>query len=234
MPKKHEQPPEFTAGDSVKEVVDDGMAAGMRAIWKRVREVGAGSFFKGAVLTGLAITAAMLLVAGYLGAGSSLEVSGALMNTFEKGAGAGISTALDFLTHGLGIATMAAGGAAFVASDIIQEQKRQAAQETERLALEYERNRQNGKDRARQQSQNQNKKTEPSSQQEKEAEAHRKAYPKGHGGIDEDGNYVKNPATAKDSTKDNIYVKGSVIKTDKFCAAELKRRTETTMEAQVG
>ena len=210
MPKKYEQPPEETPGDFVKNKVDGAMASGMRSTWQRVREMGAGSFIKGALLTGVAVIGVMLLVAGYMGAGSTLQVGGSLMTTFEAGAGAGIDKALQFLTSGLGLATMAAGGAAAVAGDIIQNQKVQAGLESERLALEFERTRQDAKERSK------TKDTSTATKENQQQPPTQQAAPtpptakKGHGVLDENG----------------FYVEGSVIKNDKFCAAEIKRRTE--------
>ncbi len=188
------------------------MATGMRAAWKRVREFGAGSFFKGAVVTAVAVIGVSLLVGGYMGATGSLEVGHSLVTTFEEGAGAFISKAVEFLSSSLGLATMAAGGAGFLASDIIQNQKMQAALESERLALEYERARQEGKDRSKQRetSSTRETRTETRHESRKETRQPAPAPVKAHGGLDENG----------------IYVKGSVIKNEKFCAAELKRRTE--------
>lgn len=208
-------PPAETFGDDVKNTVDSGMASGMRRIWKGIREFGAGSFAKGAAITALVVIGVTALVAGYMGANSGLAVNNSLITTFERGFGEGISKAIEFLTHGLGIATLAAGGAVGVASDIMKNQHKQAALESERLAAEYKRSREQGKERTQNQSQSQQSTTE----------------------IKETTRTTQETAPAKEKTSaptqdKGIYVKGSITKTTEYMAAELKRRSERETHAE--
>ncbi len=196
----------------MKNQVDEGMAGGLRKLWKGVQEVGVSSFGKGALLAAITVVAVMALVGGYMGSDASLTVGQSLMDTFEKGMGAGISKGLQYLASGMGLMTMAAGGIMGTGSDIIKNQQKQAALESERLALEY----QHSKDlqKLKQQSQHITRSSHRSTSSIIRTDHHHhqpKPEPQvAKGGLNEDG----------------IYVKGSMIKDEKFCAAELKRRTE--------
>lgn len=185
----------------MKNAVDDGMASGMRRMWSAVREIGAGAFVKGALITGLVITASLALVGGYMGSGSELQVGSAVMNTFEKGFGAGIDKALQFLSHGMGLVAMALGGTLAVGSEIMDNQRKLAAAESERLALEYRRSR-----------------------EQQHGHGHHHHHHHHHPAR---GAAAAMPQPHRDRPDSaGIYVKGSVMKNERFCAAELKRRTE--------
>lgn len=209
MVKKLQEPPDEDAGDLVKNRVDRGMAGIMRRLWKGVQQVGAGSFLKGAAITGALVIGVMALVAGSMGAAGSLSVSGNLITTFEGGFGAGIDAALKFITSGLGIGTLVAGGLVATASDIVDNQRKQAALESERLALEYRRTHEHQKERHHTRSHHH---TTVTKETNKHHETEHKSAPK---------------------ENDSLYVKGSITKTDKWFAAELKRRTERETEVTI-
>jgi hypothetical protein len=194
-------------GGVLKDGYNAALGGTMRQAWGGIQKVAASGFGKGLLLTGLLVIGVMALVAGYMGAGGTLAVGAAHITTFEGGFGAGISKALEFLTSGLGLATLGIGGTLGAVSEVRGHQHKIAAAESERLAMEYQRKLELEKMKNRQ----------PEQQPEKKAEKPAKEHHHHH--------HHEHPMHDKQQD-DGIYVKGSIIKDSTFCAAELKRRTE--------
>ncbi|MBY0407909.1 MAG: hypothetical protein K2Q01_09475 [Rickettsiales bacterium] len=213
----NEPPPRYSAGDAVKDGYNTALSTGMKSTWSKVREVGFGSFAKGVLFAGLLVVGVMALVGGFMGGNSSLSVGGALMNTFEKGAGAGISKAIQFLASGLGIGTLVAGGLFSTASDIIKTQQKNGAIESERLALEYQKAREHNQGLAKEHN---HARTYNHEHHHHKHEAPREAHKE-----------APKPAPEQDN---GIYVKGTMVKTEKFASAELVRRSQRETVMQVG
>lgn len=217
MPKKHEEAPAYTAGDLVKNATDERMSTGMRGIWQRVRETGWSGFGKGVLLTAAIVIGVVALFSGFKGGNSDMSINGSLITTFENGLGHGISLALDFLTSGLGMVTMAVGGTLGVASNIMQDQRKQAALESERLAIEYQRMREQGKQHECEKAPE--KSPEPKQPTPQVVHHHHHHHDR-HRTVDK-------PVSS------GIYEEGTLVKNSKFCAVELKRRTKVEAENNI-
>lgn len=218
-------------GGVIKDGYNAALGGTMRKAWGSVQSVAASGFGKGLLLTGLVVVGVMALVAGYMGAGGTLWVGAAHMTTFEGGFGAGISKALQFLVSGLGLATLGIGGTLGAVSEVRSHQHKLAAAESERLAMEHQRQLELEKMK------NREPHCAPQCAPEPPAEKH----------VHHHHHYDAAPAQPKEPKENirehpmydreqdsSIYVKGSIIKDETFCAAELKRRSEreTTIECK--
>ncbi|NBO19211.1 MAG: hypothetical protein EBV03_08325 [Proteobacteria bacterium] len=207
--------PENTPGDFVKNAYDKRVSSGMRGIWERIRETGGSGFGKGALIMAALAVAVVGLFGGYLGSGSQLEVSGSLITTFENGMGHGLSKGLEFLFSGVGAALVAAGGLIGMGAQVMHDQHKQAALETERLAIEYQRMREQMKEKGKE------KPAEKTVAQhtEKTHEHHTEHHHHEH-------QHVARHRQPTAKPKESIYVPGTIVQEKTYMSAELKRRSE--------
>lgn len=192
-------------GDIIKEKYDATLKKGIEGTYDTARKFSLSSFGKGMLIAAAVVVGVMALVGGYMGATGTLAVGGIPITTLENGIAQGIGKAVEFLTSGMGIATMLAGGGIGLGSEVLSNQRKLAAQQTERLAKEYERSREHAKHKHHDHHHHHHHE-KPAPQQ------------KAHGGLDENG----------------IYVSGSHIHKENFCAAELKRRSEREAQPHTG
>lgn len=221
------------------------MKPAVKSVVTKVRELSAGSFVKGLLLTAVAVVGVMALVGGFLGANDALNVGGVAARTFESGMGVGIDTAFKFLTSGMGLLTLGVGGAVGIGAEVLGNQKKLAAEETERLKLEHQRIREQQlsqeiqklkhKDKHHHhdhshEKHTQERETVKKTVETKETKVVEAAAPAPEKAQDKTLEKAPEKKAATDS-KDGIYVAGSVIKEKNFRAAELKRRTDRDFSA---
>ncbi|MGE0754749.1 MAG: hypothetical protein AB7L92_06275 [Alphaproteobacteria bacterium] len=108
--------PDTGIPDEVKNRIDDAVASGLNKAWRGMLQVAASGFGKGVL-----IAAAITLAAGMIIGGADATISGALV---EAGVKEGFLHAVNFLTHGAGLLTLAVGGAIGAVADARSHQGR--------------------------------------------------------------------------------------------------------------
>lgn len=194
-----------TPGDLVKDGYDHALKSTGMSLWKGIQQVGLSGFGKGAALVALMVVGVTALLAGWMGSAEALSlihpVTGNVVThvtTFEHGFSVGIGKALEFLTSGLGLATLAIGGTLGAVSEAHSHINKNNATHAESIAQLQSRLRQHELEHQMQKAPVQNQ----------THEHHTHIQPAVH---------VEAPQPKEQQTG---------IRDKSFCASELKRRSE--------